>query len=155
MSSKKRVALLRHPKFNLSLADSRLSPDGRWIAFPVPFAPHRSRLAVARVTGTVIENERDWTYLMPETLNSFQPEWSPNGEWLYFLSDQTGRLAVWALRLPSEMKTQRAPKRILDFPGVRVTIAEMRPRDIGLTVARDKLALAVAEYSGTIWSVRP
>ena len=155
LSSKKRTVLLRHPKFNLSLADARLSPDGRWVAFPVPFAPHRSRLAVARVSGTVIDNERDWTYLMPETMNSFQPEWSPNGKWLYFLSDQTGRLAVWALRLSAEMKPQGAPKSILDFPGVRLTIAEMRPRDIGLAVAKDKLALAVAEYSGTIWSVRP
>ena len=47
LSSKERTVLLRHPKLNLSLADARLSPDGRWIAFPVPFAPHRSRLAVA------------------------------------------------------------------------------------------------------------
>jgi hypothetical protein len=92
---------------------------------------------------------------MPETMNSFQPEWSPNGRWLYFLSDQTGRLAVCALRLSAEMKPQAAPKPILDFPGVRVTIAEMRPRDIGLAIAKDKLALAVAEYSGTIWSARP
>ena len=73
LSSKKRTVLLRHPTFNLSLADARLSPDGRWIAFPVPFAPHRSRLAIARVSRTVIDNERDWTYLMPETMNSFQP----------------------------------------------------------------------------------
>ena len=60
--SKKRTALLRHPKFNLSLADARLSPDGGFIAFPVPFAPHRSRLAVARVSNKVIEAEQDWTY---------------------------------------------------------------------------------------------
>ena len=92
---------------------------------------------------------------MPETMNSFQPEWSPNGKWLYFLADQTGRLAVWALRLSAEMKPLSAPKSILDFPGVRLTIAEMRPRDIGLAVAKDKLALAVAEYSGTIWFGRP
>jgi hypothetical protein len=31
----------------------------------------------------------------------------------------------------------------------------MRPRDIGLSVAKDKLALAVAEYTGTLWSVQP
>ncbi len=154
LSTRKRTVLLRHPKFNLSLADARLSPDGDRIAFPVPFAPHRSRLAVARVSGTVIDNEKDWTYLLPETMNSFQPEWSPNGDWLYFLSDQTGRLAVWALHLPGG-KPAGAPKPILDFPGIRLTIAEMRPRDIGLAVAKDKLAVAVTEYSGTIWSVRP
>src|SRR5262249_21677047 len=115
----------------------------------------RSRLAVARVSGKVIENESDWTYVLPDTMNSFQPDWSPNGRWLYFLSDQTGRLAVWALRLSADMKPQAPPKEILDFPGVRLSIAEMRPRDIGLTVAKDKLALAVAEYNGTIRFVRP
>jgi hypothetical protein len=31
----------------------------------------------------------------------------------------------------------------------------MHPRDIGLTVAKDKLALAVTEYSGTVWFVQP
>ena len=92
---------------------------------------------------------------MPETMNNFQPEWSPRGRWLYFLSDQTGRLAVWALRLSAEMKPQAEARSILDFPGVRLTIAEMRPRDIGLAVAEDKLALTVTEYSGTTWIVQP
>ncbi len=154
LSSKKRTVLLRHPKLNLSLGDARLSPDGRWIAFPVPFAPHRSRLAVARVSGKVIEDEQDWSYLTPETYNAYQPEWSPNGRWLYCLSDQTGRLAVWALPLSAEKKAEGQAKPILNFPNARLTIAEMRPRDIGLSIAKDKLALAVAEYSGALWSVR-
>jgi Tol biopolymer transport system component len=154
LASKKRTVLLRHSKFNLSIADARLSPDGHWIAFPVPFAPHRSRLAVAPVSGAAIVNEQDWTYVAPETINTFQPEWSPNGRWLYFLSDQTGSLAVWAQRLSGAKRPEGAAKAILEFPDAGLTIAEMRPRDIGLTVARDKLALAVAKYSWEIRSVR-
>src|SRR5688572_25367337 len=69
LSTKKRTVLLRHPKLNLSLADARLSPDGEWIAFPVPLTPQRSRLALARLTGKVIDNEQDWSYLTPETFN--------------------------------------------------------------------------------------
>jgi len=153
LSSKKRTVLLRHPRLNLSLADARLSPDGRWIAFPAPFAPHRSRLAVARLSGKVIEDERDWTYLTPESFNASQPEWSPSGQWLYFLSDQSGSLAVWALPLSPERTLRGEPRRILDFPSVRLTIAEMSPRNVGLSVAKDKLALGVAEYSGGLWSV--
>jgi Tol biopolymer transport system component len=137
--------LLRHPKWNLSLADARLSPDGRWIAFPVPVDAHRSRLAVARLSGKAIEDERDWNYLTPEPYNASQPEWSPNGRWLYFLSDQSGRLAVWALPLAGDAKPRGAAKLILDSGGGRPDIAAMRPRDIGLAVAKDKLALAAAE----------
>jgi Tol biopolymer transport system component len=108
LSSKQRTVLLRHPKINLSLADARLSPNERWIAFPVPFAPHRSRLALARVSsGKPIQDERDWSYLTPDTFNASQPEWSPDGKWLYFLSDQTGTLAVWALPLSRQTNERR------------------------------------------------
>lgn len=155
LTSKKRTPLLRHPKYNLSLSDARLSPDGKWIAFPVPYAPHRSRLAVARLTGKVIEDERDWTYLTPEAWNASQPEWSPNGRWLYFLSDQTGRLAVYAMPLSSVKTAGSAPRPVLDFPSARIAIAEMRPRDIGLAIGKSKLALGATRYDATLWSIRP
>jgi tricorn protease-like protein len=113
--SKKRQVLLRHPKTNLSLADARLSPDGQWIAFPVPFAPHRSRLAVARVSERAIAAEEDWSYLTPETFNASQPEWAPNGRWLYFLSDQTKKLSVWAVALSDQKKPESEPRAILEF----------------------------------------
>jgi TolB protein len=149
LATRKRTVLLRHPRINLSLADARLSPDGRWIAFPVPLDAHHSRLAVARLSGKVIEDERDWSYLTPESFNAWQPEWSPNGRWLYFLSDQSGRLAVWALPLSGDVQPRGASKLILDLASDRLSVARMRPRDIGLSVARDKLALAMTEYSET------
>ncbi len=155
LSSKQRTPLLRHPKYNLSLADARLSPDERWIAFPVPFAPHRFRLAVARLTGRVIEDERDWTYLAPETWNASQPAWSPNGQFLYFLSDQNGKLAFHALQLTPEKTTKSAPQLVQEFTSASLAIAEMRPRDIGLAIAKDKMALAAAEYKAALWSVLP
>jgi Tol biopolymer transport system component len=154
LSTKQRTVLLRHPKLNLSLADARLSPDGRWIAFPVPLTPQRSRLAMARLNGKVIDNEQDWSYLTPESFNASQPEWSPNGRWLYFLSDQSGALAVWAIPLSGDKQPEGAAKPVLKFSSMRLSIAEMRPRDIGLSIAKDKLALGAAESMGTLWSVQ-
>jgi len=148
LSTKERTVLLRHPKLNLSLADARLSPDGRWIAFPVPLDAKRSRMAVARLTGKVIEDERDWSYLTPESFNATQPAWSPNGRWLYYLSDQSGRLAVWGMNLSREMRPQGQPRLIVDPATERLSINAMSPRDIGLSVARNKLALAVTESPG-------
>jgi Tol biopolymer transport system component len=154
LASAKRTVLLRHPKLNLSLADARLSPDGRWIAFPAPGPPHGPRLAVARLSGKVIDDERDWTYATPEGFHAAQPEWSPDGRWLYFLAARYGEQAVWAVPLTADRKPQGAPKLVLDFPGARLRISEMRPRDIGLSVATDKLALAAAEYTWALMSVR-
>jgi len=148
-----RRVLLRHRSFNLSLADARLAPSGDRIVFPVPVAPHQSRLAIADVSGAPIEDEKNWTYLTPAGESSAQPEWSPDGEWVYFLSDRGGRPAVWAVRTGRGTRPQGPPRRILDFPESGPSIAEMRPRDIGLAVARDKLALAAAETSGALWSV--
>ena len=48
-----------------------------------------------------------------------------------------------------EVKPRGAPKSILDLAGERLSIARMRPRDIGISVAKDKLALAVTEYNVT------
>lgn len=155
LATKKRTVLLRHPKWNLSIADARISPDGRWIVFPVPYAPHRSRIAIAPVSGAVIDQESSWQYLIPDTFNSAQPEWSPSGEWLYFLSDQNGKQAVWAMKMSREGKPASSPTLILDLPGPGLSFAEMRPRDIGLSVATDKLALGVTQYGGTIWSLKP
>jgi Tol biopolymer transport system component len=154
LASAKRTVLLRHPKFNLSLADARLSPDGRWIAFPAPGPPRGSRLALARLSGNVIDDERDWTYVTPEGMDAAQPEWSPDGRWLYFLSARDGRQAVWVLPLSPQKKPAGAAKPVLEFSGARLGISEMRPRDIGLSVAKDKLALAAAEYTWTLMSVR-
>jgi Tol biopolymer transport system component len=152
LADKKRTVLLRHPSRNLSLSDARLSPDGRWIAFPVPLDANPSRLAAAPVAGKVIEDEKDWSYLTPEQFNAWQPEWSPNGRWLYFLSDQSGTQAVWAMRF-SAGKPDGPPRLILD-PGGRLSIAAMRPRDIGLAIATDKLALAITETTGGLWLVQ-
>ena len=155
LSTRQRTPLLRHPKLNLSLADARLSPDRRWVVFPVPWAPHRSRLALARVSGAVIDNETQWTYLLPATYDSAQPEWSPDGKRLYFLSSQTGTLAVHAIGIAGNGEPVGQPKLILPFNGPRVSISGLRPRDIGLAVGADKLALAVAEYSSALKSTAP
>lgn len=155
LATRQRTPLLRHPKLNLSLGDARLSPNRRWIVFPVPWAPHRSRLAVAPVNGAVIDSESQWTYLLPDTYNSVQPEWSPDGKWLYFLANQSGRLAVHGIAMSPAGLPDSQPKLILPFNGPHLSISELRPRDIGLAVAVDKLALAAVEYSSTLRALRP
>ena len=60
----------------------------------------------------------------------------------------------WALSLSDDKQPKGEPKPILTFSSMRLRIADMRPRDIGLSVAKDKLALAAAELSGTLWSVQ-
>lgn len=152
LDTRARTPLLRHSKFNLSLADARLSPDERWIAFPVPLPGGRSRLALAAVGNKVIESESEWTWLTPDDSNAMQPEWSPDGRWLYFLSDRSGRTSVWGQAVVNGRATG-TPRSVLDFPKASLSIREMRVRDTGLAVARDKLAIGAAEYRGALWMI--
>ena len=62
-------------------------------------------------------------------------------------------------RMPDSMRRSRgclpwAPRLVLNFPNTGPTIAEMRPRNIGLAIAKDKVALAVTAYTEKLWSAR-
>ncbi|MBI3887062.1 MAG: PD40 domain-containing protein, partial [Opitutae bacterium] len=80
------------------------SPDGKWLAYPLTAATGNSRLLLYNVdtdTSTPVTSER---------VNSGDPAFSPDGKWLYFLSDRTFVTTVGAPWGP------RQPEPFLDKP---------------------------------------
>ncbi len=59
------------------------SPDSRWIAYTKPDPNTYEQLTVYSLS-----NDSSYT-LTDERVNSYSPAWSPDGKWLYFLSDRT------------------------------------------------------------------
>jgi len=89
----KRIAQSAHGDFD----DLRWSPDSRWLAFTEPAANEFLQIKVLRLDGGEIQT------LTSDRYNSTSPAWSPNGKWLYFLSDRALETSVgspWGPRQP-------------------------------------------------------
>ncbi|HXO22417.1 MAG TPA: S9 family peptidase [Thermoanaerobaculia bacterium] len=85
-----------------SVADPRISPDGRWVAYTVRTLDAKEdrsdtdvyMVSLAAAPGTVIEPVRLTASEKPET----HPRWSPDGRYLAFLSAREGKKTqVWLL----------------------------------------------------------
>ncbi|MFN8589642.1 MAG: S41 family peptidase [Candidatus Eisenbacteria bacterium] len=77
--------------------DVTWSPDSRWIAFARPAANQLQQVMLYSLdSGKLIEATSDrW--------DSYSPAWTPDGQWLYFLSDRTYESlvgSIWGSRQP-------------------------------------------------------
>jgi tricorn protease len=62
--------------------DLRWSPDSRWLAYAVPGENMFRRIVIHDVEG---KRNR---FVTTDRYDSYSPAWSPDGKWLYFLSDR-------------------------------------------------------------------
>ena len=75
--------------------EARLSPDGRYIAYDTsgqgPSGPRDIFLLAA-------DGSREIP-LVTHAANDMSPIWTPDGNWLAFISDRTGTASLWAVRV--------------------------------------------------------
>ena len=136
------------------VAETRFSPDGRWLAFHTVDAVRERRqvfIAPFRTTNLPIERG-EWIPITDGLESDGLAAWSPNGNLLYFLSDRDGYRCIWAQRLePGRKRPIGAPIEVYHLHFVGRSLVNMNLGDIGLSVARNKIAIAVRETSGNIW----
>ena len=140
------------------LADPRFSPDGNWFAFhTLDLARDRRQVFILPVRTADLPIKRDeWIAVTDGSGSDGRVAWSPDGNLLYFLSDRDDFRCVWAQRLDPETK-----KPVGSAFGVyhahrrRRSMMNVNPGVIGLSVARDKLAISMREITGNIWMMEP
>ena len=101
--------------------------------------------------------EPDWIAVTDGEQNDFRADWSPDGNLLYFASERDGFRCIYAQPLDPETKQPRGPLvEVFHAHTSRRSLSSIASIGrIGLSVARDKIAIAMGEVTGDIWLLEP
>jgi serine/threonine protein kinase/Tol biopolymer transport system component len=137
-----------------NIADASLSPDGKWIAVLAGEPDGREAIQIFPVDGpqdagkNAIPVTQDNRYLST-------PDWSPNGRYLYFVSEKNDRASIFAQELDPRTKMPIGAAREVYFsPDSRFALNY--PKGLGtIGVAVDKIVFMASELEGNIYVATP
>jgi Tol biopolymer transport system component/predicted Ser/Thr protein kinase len=128
----------------------RFSPDDRWIAFQSRRG-QATRIFVTRYDGTV-KRDGDWIAITDGSFGEYLPQWSPDGQLLYFYSDRDGHVCLWAQNLERESKRPVGePFPVQHFHTARQSLGNIPLIFLGMSLARDRIILNAGNATGSIW----
>ena len=149
------VTLAKRPDADVILSSARFSHDGKWVAFHalrnatnsaqiwmVPAGPERpvpQTAWIAVSSGDALERD---------------PAWSPDGRFLYFISERDGFRCVWARQLDPVTKRPIGDAfAVRHFHSARFSLRHVGSRGFltGLTVGDGALLFAMGELKGNVW----
>jgi len=140
---------LDHPDYGLARA--RFSPDGRWISF---LATNRSGMHVVIAPfGSHPPREEQWIRITEHSpVVKEKPQWSPDGNMLYYTSDIDGFRCIWARRLdPSTKRPVGQPVEIYHAHSARRSLMNIWVGFLELSLTADTLFFNLGETTGNIW----
>jgi hypothetical protein len=123
------------------------SPNGRWIVFEaVANSPNpESTLYTVPIAGG------RWIRITDGKHWDDKPRWSPDGRTIYFVTGRGGFFNVWGIHFdPDAGKPVGLPFQVSKFESPRLMVPRWIPT-VGLSLTQDKLAMTMAEESGSIW----
>lgn len=133
----------------------RPSADDRWMALydSRPGGASQTKMLIIPLRpGSVPVPESEWIPVTDGTTYDVIPEFSPNGEYLYFQSRRDGFQCIWAQRLDAKTKRPlRAPFPVQHFHQSQRSPSYVGPGRVCNAVAADKIAFTMAERTGNIW----
>ncbi len=137
-----------------SLWDACLSPDGEWVAILTGEPDGRRAIRIIPIPGPPLAQKNaipiaeDHRYLST-------PDWSPNGRYLYFLSEKNDHCSILAQELdPETKKPVGEPREAYFSPESRFNLNY--PKGLGtIDVAVDKIIFMVSEMEGNIYVATP
>jgi Tol biopolymer transport system component/predicted Ser/Thr protein kinase len=152
LSTGQRTPVLKAAEGQIS--EPAVSPDDRWVAFVRAKANGRGALLIAPLAAGPAE-PKDWITLCDEDRFLGSPAWSPNGRWLYYLSERDGSCKVWGQALEAASKRPVGDPRIV-FDGRPFGLDLNMPRGNGtVAVGRGRLVVWAGEATGNIYMAAP
>jgi Tol biopolymer transport system component len=147
-----RSKILADLKFSLS--SGTFSPDDHWVAFQarIPASPAKRQIFVARLGGAHPLSSSDWIAITNGEQMDREPQWSPNGRLLYFLSERDGFRCIMAQPLSADMRPTGPAFAVKHFHDARRSLMQVgNVGKIGFSVLKDRLIFSMTRQSGEIW----
>jgi Tol biopolymer transport system component len=134
-----------------------LSWDNRWLTFylVLPADTRHTQIFIVPVHDGIATPRNEWIEVTDGSAFDVIPEFSPNGNLLYFESQRDGSRCIWALRLdPVTKRASVAPFPVYHFHSARQSPINVPAGTGSNPVARDKIAYISVERTGNIWMIK-
>ena len=137
-----------------AIEDASLSPDGKWLAWlagepdgraAIRITPFEGRQGGSRGTITVAEAG----YYLGS------PAWSPNGRFLYYLSEKNGRCSLFVRELDPRTKEPAGDERKIDMSPERPLNLNFPKGNGAIGVAADRIVFEATDMIGNIYLAKP
>ena len=149
------VKLALRPSPDFLMSGSRFSRDGIWVAFhALHNATNTSQIWIAPFGPAIPVPPSEWIAVTDGSGLDRDPAWSPDGRFLYFISERDGFRCIWAQPLnPATRKPSGAAFPVHHFHSARFSLRHVGSRGhlIGLSVGEGALVFSIGELKGNVW----
>jgi eukaryotic-like serine/threonine-protein kinase len=128
--------------------------DDRWVSFKIVPEEPRGKLMIAPVRNGVPAGKPEWVSVTDGKYADDKPQFSPDGNTLYFTSERDGHVCIWAQHLDRTTKRPSgAPFVVQHFHNAQWRTIENRSHS-ELWVARDKIVTNFRQVHGDVWMAK-
>jgi eukaryotic-like serine/threonine-protein kinase len=144
--------LLQHPEY--ALLRARFSPDNRWISF-MGISRGFFRLFIAPFNGPAAPSQNEWVAVTENAAMGNVARWSPDGNLLYFTSDEDGFRCIWAQRLDLKKKPVGPAFEVYPLHSAVRSMMDVPVQMLEISIAPNRLVFPLSERTGSIWLAEP
>jgi Tol biopolymer transport system component len=130
--------------------------DDHWVVFKtvqsLSLDQPPSRILIAPVRHGLAAGETEWIAVTDENTSDDKPQFSADGNTVYFTSTRDGYLCVWAQRLNSVNKHPVGPPFAIEhFHNSAGSDAVINQSTTDLSVARDRILINLPRINPAVW----
>jgi Tol biopolymer transport system component/tRNA A-37 threonylcarbamoyl transferase component Bud32 len=153
------VKLAQRPSSDLLFSGTRFSRDGKWVAFhALRNAMNTAQIWIAPVGQSTPTPQSQWIGVTDGSTMDRDPAWSPDGRFLYFVSERDGFRCIWARALnPATKQPSGEPFAVRHFHSARFSLRHVGSQGFltGLSAGEGTLVFSMGERKANVWLEEP